>query len=248
MIFYFSGSGNSKHIAKRIGKHLGEQLIEITKGNMKKGCYYKVSKDERIGIVCPTYWYNMPILVEDFIKELNLVGYSDQYIYAVATYGVSSGNMLRQVEKALKKKGYPLSGKFGVRMVDNYVVGYDLVNEERQRQIISLGEKECDTFLPYIEKRIKKEITKKGIIAPLTPILKPFYKNANHTKKFYATKECVCCGKCERECPAQVISLKNGMPSWSGECSFCLRCIHRCPTKAIQYGKGTLKRRRYSID
>lgn len=248
MIFYFSGTGNSRFIARRLAKHFDDRVIEINKKNMAKTSTYKLSKDERVGIVCPVYWYNMPMLVEEFLSKLRLEGYDKNYIYAVVTYGNSSGNMLGQIEKVLSKRGYVLSGKYGIRMVDNYVVAYDLVNEDKQKQILVKAVQKCDTFMPYIEKRASVELTEKGMIAPLTPILKPFYTHANHTKKFRVTSSCVGCGKCERECPCQVITLKEGGPNWSGACSFCLRCIHSCPTKAIQYGKGTEKRRRYVMD
>ena len=39
----------------------------------------------------------------------------------------------------------------------------------------------------------------------------------------------------------------NGKPAWGRQCYQCLRCIHECPQEAIQYGKGTEKRGRYTI-
>lgn len=132
-------------------------------------------------------------------------------------------------------------------MVDNYVVAYDLVNEEKQKDILDKANQRIEEIIPYIEERRKTEYLHKGAIAFMTPILKPFYQHANHTKKFYVDHNCIGCGKCERECPCNVISLKEGVPTWNGKCSFCLKCINSCPVSAVQYGKGTEKRRRYHM-
>ena len=42
--------------------------------------------------------------------------------------------------------------------------------------------------------------------------------------------------------------LKDGKPQWQAQCYQCMRCINACPTQAIQYGKSTEGRRRYTIE
>ena len=60
------------------------------------------------------------------------------------------------------------------------------------------------------------------------------------------TDKCVGCKSCMKiGCPA--ISMKDGKPVWKAQCYQCLRCINACPRQAIQYGKGTEGRRRYTI-
>ena len=41
------------------------------------------------------------------------------------------------------------------------------------------------------------------------------------------------------------ITLTDGRPVWGGNCTHCMACISRCPKHAIEYGKGTERRRRY---
>lgn len=68
----------------------------------------------------------------------------------------------------------------------------------------------------------------------------------NNVSKFYSTDDCISCGKYEKVCNSNIITLVKGKPQWSGECSQCLACIHHCPKKAIQYGKSTVKKGRYT--
>lgn len=245
MIFYFSGTGNSKYVADTLAAHFGDELIEMCEDTIAKRRAYRLKDDERLGFVCPVYWYNMPIEVEKFIKCLKIENYKGQYAYCVVTYGRSSGHIMNQINKELKRSGISISGKYGITMVDNYVVAYSPVDANKQDKIITEAKACLKSYLPHIEQREKIEITNKGLIAFTTPILKPFYNNANHTRKFYTLDNCINCGKCERDCPSNVIKIVDGRPVWKGDCSFCLKCINACPVKAVQYGKGTLKHDRY---
>ena len=177
MIFYFSGTGNSKHIADKIANSTGERIVSICERAIEKNEMYEVGEDERIGFVFPVYWYSMPTIVEKFINQLNLWGYEKQYVYAVTTYGIAAGNVMDRLTKILKQKQVKLSGVFGVKMVDNYVVGYDIVDINKQRIILNNAELEIDKIISMIKRRANAQYIKKGVIAfvtqlPDTPIEK----------------------------------------------------------------------------
>lgn len=74
-----------------------------------------------------------------------------------------------------------------------------------------------------------------------------FNRFARSARPFFATDRCNGCGLCAQRCPASAISMKDGKPVWKAQCYQCLRCINACPRQAIQYGKGTEGRRRYTI-
>ncbi len=245
MIFYFSGTGNSKHIADKIAKRTGERLVFISKNTIEKDETYEIGENERIGFIFPIYWYCMPSIVEKFIIQLKLSGYQKQYVYAIASYGIAAGNVMDRMTKTLNKKQVHLNGIFGVKMVDNYVVGYNIMNKEKQRILLNNAEAEIDKIMSMIEYREYIEYIKKGMIAFVTPITGYAYRKTNHTKKFFATQECNGCKQCERACPCNAIQIVDGKPMWSGDCTFCLNCIHSCKQSAIQYGKSTMKRDRY---
>ena len=245
MIFCFSGTGNSKHIADKITNSTGERLIHISKNIIEEKETYNIGDNERIGFVFPVYWYSMPIIVEKFIEQLKLSGYQKQYVYAIATYGIAAGNVMDRLIRILNNKQVHLNGIFGVKMVDNYVVGYNITNKDKQRIILDNAEIEIDKMISMIERRESIEYIKKGVIAFVTPITRYAYRKANHTKKFFVTQECNGCNQCERSCPCNAIHMLDGKPNWAGECTFCLKCIHGCKQSAIQYGKFTEKRDRY---
>lgn len=245
MIFYFSGTGNSKHIAEKISNYTDERLVYMSENIMAKNETYEIDKDEKIGFIFPVYWYCIPTIVEKFIDQLILSGYQKQYVYAIASYGIAAGNVMDMLIKTLNKKQIQLNGAFGVKMVDNYVVGYNIVNIDKQRAILNNAEVEIEKIMSMIERREYLGYIKKGMIAFVTPITGYAYRKTNHTKKFFTTQKCNGCKQCEISCPCNAIHIVDRKPMWTGDCTFCLKCIHGCKQSAIQYGKFTEKRDRY---
>jgi ferredoxin len=189
----------------------------------------------------------MPTIVEKFIRQIKLSGYQQQYVYVIVTYGIAAGNVTDRFIKTLKEKQLHLNGSFGVKMVDNYVVGYNVMNADKQRDILDNAEAEIDKIISMLERRENIEYMKKGKIAFVTPLTAYAYRNAKHTKKFFATQACNGCEQCVKGCPCNVIHMESGKPVWEGNCTFCLKCIHGCRQSAIQYGKFTQKRDRYQF-
>ena len=59
---------------------------------------------------------------------------------------------------------------------------------------------------------------------------------------------CIGCGKCEKLCPLNNITLQNARPVWGTNCTQCMACICYCPTRAIEYGKKSAGKPRYHFE
>ena len=46
-----------------------------------------------------------------------------------------------------------------------------------------------------------------------------FYPVFVHAKKFYATDDCISCGKCVNVCPLNNVRIENGKPVWGDHCT-----------------------------
>lgn len=244
MIFYFSGTGNSQYVAKVLGDATKETVVNITRDEMEKELEYNLKEGENLGFVFPIYWWGMPVLVEEFVRKMKVKLGVDNYIYGVSTYGLQPHNGLKDLEKLLMKKGMYLDATYEVKMVDNYVVGYDIAGKEKQEVIYSQARIKIDSIIHDVAERQHSKI---GDIIGTTikPIVHSVYKHTDHRKKFYVTEDCTGCGYCAKNCPCQAIVMENNKPVWKENCSFCLKCIHSCPKQAVQNGKGTKERSRY---
>ena len=73
MIFYFSGTGNTKWVASQIADAIGEELLYIP-DLIRKGQYeYEWHEGERIGFCFPTHGWQPPGIVREFIRKLRLI-------------------------------------------------------------------------------------------------------------------------------------------------------------------------------
>ena len=89
MIYYFSGTGNSKWVAGRLASILGEHLVEIGEAIRLEKFRYELATEESIGWVFPVYSWGPPPVVLDFISKWHVDGYvkGKTYCYMVAVCG-----------------------------------------------------------------------------------------------------------------------------------------------------------------
>ena len=64
MIIYFSSTGNSKYVAKRIAEAENDWTRSIT--TFDYGFPLEIRKKNVFGIVCPTYFFGIPANIRSF--------------------------------------------------------------------------------------------------------------------------------------------------------------------------------------
>lgn len=67
---------------------------------------------------------------------------------------------------------------------------------------------------------------------PEIPGNRPYKKAGGAGLVPKATKDCISCGLCAKNCPAQAISRENLKTADSGKCISCMRCVALCPKSA----------------
>lgn len=249
MIFYFSGTGNSLYVAKNLKKD-GEKLISISREtHSNKDIYeYDLDGNESVTFVYPIYAWAPPEMVVDFVKRLKLNNYKENYICSVITCGENIGNAMEYFDSLLKNIGLKLNSGFSVVAPNNYIIAGDVDNtEDKNRKLLKLDEDIKNIKNIIDNKEIGVLMLDKGKTPKLTTkVINPlFNKYARGTKKFYANDNCTGCKICEKICNGKCIKVDT-KPVWSGQCSQCLACINYCPNRAIQYGKASTKKGRYT--
>lgn len=246
MIFYFSATGNSKHLAKVLAEKSGEELVDITECMRKNSFDFSAAQGERIGFVMPVYFYGVPSAVLEFIQKLNISRDGETYVFSAFTCGATTAGAGKMLRKALSKKGVSINGQFAVAMVDNYIPMYEISNKAEALAKLESAKPIMDKIAISVQNRENGDFDNIKGPEVMTHFLYPLYRPFRSTKRFYATDDCIGCGICEKGCVSSAIEIKNGKPVWiKKSCTNCLRCIHSCPQRAIQLGKATEKRNRY---
>ncbi|MDQ0150481.1 EFR1 family ferrodoxin [Eubacterium multiforme] len=250
MIFYFTGTGNSGDIARRIVKENNDKIVSISEF-IKEGneLNFNLKDDEIIGFVYPVYAWAPPKIVREFIRKAKFNNYKNNYIFSVATCGNNVGNTMKIIEDELNNKGMKLNSGFSIVMPNNYIILGDVDSKEVQSEKLEKAKISLEEINSVIKKKENGVFKlKKGFMPSLlTKVVNPlFQKNAINISKFYSTDECISCGICSEVCNLNTIKIVDGRPKWSGECCQCLACINYCPKNAIQYGNKTIKKGRYT--
>ena len=136
-IYYYSGTGNSLHVARELQKRIqGTELIPIL-GALKKD-KIEVS-GEIIGFVFPVYAFSLPLPVKQFLKRVIIP--STSYVFAIATRGGSPCRVFEDMDFILRRKGKRLDARFFIEMPSNYMLMAPHKYEPETQESIMKNEK-----------------------------------------------------------------------------------------------------------
>lgn len=244
-MFYFTGTGNTLHVAKKICEIRGNtELIEINNKNCKG---FTIEDADRIGFALPVYLFGSPIIVDEFIE--NLIINNHKYLYVVFTHGGAPYSAVKNFSKKLKKGGFVLNAGYEVNSPNNYIEENNPPNEEEALNIIKKADLELSEIAISIENKTtvypNKPLWQTLLGSLLQKTFTSYVKKA--PKKFKVTDQCNNCSICVSLCPRETIEIgKNNQPIWSGsKCEMCMACINLCPQKAIEIQDKTIGRTRY---
>ncbi|MCD8049166.1 MAG: EFR1 family ferrodoxin [Clostridia bacterium] len=233
MIFYFTGTGNSLYAAKQ----LDDNPVSIPQAIHDSE---KIYNADRIGIVCPVYGHEMPMMVKDFIRDAEFV---TDYFYIVLTYGNRHAGAAMLANEFLESVGKSADYINILLMVDNFLPSFDMTE-----QVKGAAEKKISEHIDKIKRDID---TRRKFISPASDediarhkafVEKNQYVVENMDKAiYYITSRCIGCGICTKVCPVGCIHLENQRAvNTSENCQMCMACVHHCPEYAIRLNIGEL--------
>ena len=236
MIYYFSGSGNSKWVAEQLAVNTGDSAVNLIRQNEPQP-----TDGQIIGIVFPIHAWGVPEPVQEFARKLKG---KPAFAFGVCTCGGEAGNAMQKLRSI-----YPLDSIYSIEMPNNYVMGSALESEESILRKVTNAKERLDLIASQIIAKEPVSDVHTGSLAWLKSSLVNVGFNfaARSTKPFFVTDKCISCGQCASDCPADTITMVDGKPRWGKKCYQCTACINLCPTQAIEYGKGTATRGRYSF-
>lgn len=237
MIFYFSGTGNSAWAARQLARLTDDTACDITHLNELPD----LTDARQIGFVFPIYAWGVPELMADFAEKLPA---TQAFTFGLCTCGEDAGHAMKRFSRL-----YPLSSSYSLVMPNNYIVGSDTDDADEILKKIAAAREDLGRISGEIRRQEKVYRVHEGAMAGLKSGLVNYGFNrfARSAKPFFAGDSCNGCGLCAANCPAHAITLRESKPVWATQCYQCQRCINECPKQAIQYGKATAARRRYTI-
>lgn len=247
MVVYFSGTGNSRHVAQELATLTDDKAMPLL-GVEKIDC-------DLLGVVCPVYSWGISPAILNQIKRW-IFERKPSYIWVALTCGDDTGMAPDMLTKVLRNKGLQPDAVWSVQMPNTYVLlpGFDVDSPVVEQQKLNSLPSRLKDIAGLINAR-KSGVTdvvkgsmprlKTGLVYPL------FVHFGIRPSRFRVDESCVGCGRCAELCPVGNISIKRDEnsgkiePKWGSNCTSCLGCYHGCPVGAISYGTATRRKGRY---
>ena len=226
-------------MARQLAEQLNEQLMPLTEAVQQD-----LTNEKRIGLVFPTYDFNLPPALPDMISRLNISPKS--YVFTVITCGSMVGNCVWVLRRILREKGIELAYSHKVSVPDNSALAFGRnPNKQlgkfervpaRMEQIIRELQAESHTlhysWFSLLSWLLGRPAVERGMIHCMGPKVNP--------------AKCTGCNMCVRVCPMENIRLTDEKAITGDHCTVCLACVHACPHQAFTTnGLMTRKERQY---
>ncbi|MCJ7696062.1 MAG: EFR1 family ferrodoxin [Anaerolineaceae bacterium] len=249
-IFYFSGTGNTWWVGKRIEEALKAQGIEaeaISIENISPGeVTEKIGQAGMLGLGYPIHGSDTPYPMKVFINALPQQSEALPTMIYVTELAFS-GDGASFLKGQLRKKGYDLRWAVEFKMPNN--ISQDLGGVINS--LFKLIKTDLDKVNKKVEKLAERVASGKKWIQGGIPVLNmgwtqriPFRMVFSAVQKntwMVDPQKCSGCERCERICPVENITMQDGLPLWGDHCILCMRCANFCPDEAILPYKKTLK-------
>ncbi|MBQ8053246.1 MAG: EFR1 family ferrodoxin [Lachnospiraceae bacterium] len=229
-ICYFTASGNCLYVAGRIGG----TLLSIPQLMRQEDI---IIEDDAVGVVCPCYNAEMPMMVRDFMRKARI---KTNYFFFIYTYGAGFGEAYAHAKLAAEEAGLTLSYVNAIQMVDNFLPYFDM-----QEQIDTLPKKNVERQIETVcadiacRKTVNVRITAitREQMAMYHKRLADVWLKKDTALSYTVNDDCIRCGICARVCPANNITVNEDGVLFSDHCEVCYACLHNCPQHAIHLPK-----------
>ncbi len=255
IVYYFSGTGNSKHCATwfcETADKLGikSSMVDISKTEVEN--IVSPSAGTLVGFCSPTHGFHFPEITRKFIRKFPSTETADAFIlntragvrlFKIVIPGLS-GVLHYLISLMLIIKGYKIVGLIPVDLPSNWISlhpaiekdGTEIIYTKQKIKVTGFAEKILTGKRVY---RALYDIVQDILISPVTLgylLIGRFY----FSKSYFASRECNKCMRCLEECPVNAISVVDGRMFWTSKCESCMHCMNICPKEAIETPHGFL--------
>ena len=245
-IIYFSGTGNTAHMAEKIKEKLlasknNVQIFAIEKFKIED-IQNAIDNADKILFGYPIYGSDIPELMKTVMLKLDGKGketgiFVTQYLFSGDGSGIA--------KRFLKNQNFKVN--YGVHLNMKSNVNFKIIKEHKPlnkkeetkaRLRLLKAESKMEVFTDAF---VKGKSFKEGLgvlSIPLGLLQRPLfrlgYKFIKNKIKINQDK-CNQCGYCINNCPHNNFEIKNEKYFAKDNCMLCLRCFNFCPENAITF-------------
>ena len=149
MVLYFTGTGNSRYLARRIAEGLEMPLYDLN-ACIKARDTAPVQTGRDVVLVTPTYAWRIPRVVSEWLGKTALTG--AERIWFVMDCGSEIGNAGSRIAALCADIGLSYRGVLEVVMPENYVAMFYVPGAEESAQIIAAAQPSIDRGIACVQR------------------------------------------------------------------------------------------------
>lgn len=234
IIFYFSGTGNTKYVANRLAEDLNCESHSIEDDfNFKSS----IAEHDVIAVSYPIYGSAAPLIMREFVRKYKN-DFQNKKIAIFVTQLLFSGDGARVLTDELTNIDYEVIYAEHFRMPNNLpakIPGFAIKNGKDLEKRVA----KTNVQIHIASENIKNgKVIKRGF-NPFSKILGmpqriEFYRMEKKLRGDVRIDDsCVKCNVCVNICPTKNLEHVNQKIQKNNLCIFCQRCVHVCPKRAI---------------
>ena len=231
IVLYFSGTGNSKFIARQFAEKMDAESHSIEeKIDFKK----LLNSVDTVAVVYPIYGSCVPRIMREFV-DLYMDEFKEKKLIIFCTQMMFSGDGARAFARLIPNCEEHILYAEHFNMPNN-ICNYPLL-PMTQKELVTKPLKAVKR-LDEICTDIRNGVIKKrgwnifsSILGKTQNIAYPMMEEkARHS--FYADDSCSKCGLCVKICPMNNLEIINDRVMQKDNCTVCYRCVNACPKQA----------------
>ncbi len=248
-IYYFSATGNSLSIGKKISQKLANcELIEISHALNKNA----IINSEKVGFLFPVYAWGVPRIVSEFISKAQFK--NTKYCFSICSCAGTACSTNLQIKKSLAAKNITLDAGFILKEPSNsidfddsnkMIKFIDSIRGNEPRLSIDVRLNEITQIISNAKSNnIEKDSKLSNVIsAMLFKVAIQTFKTVDNN--YFLTEGCNGCGICSKICKRNNIKMFNNKPVFQNNCENCSGCINACPSQVLQSSEKAIGQPRY---
>lgn len=243
---YFSGTGNTKFLAKKFCDMAGGKCYSIEENvNFEK----IISENDTIALCFPIHFSKAPVLFMDFVSKHKEI-FKGKKIVSLCSQQFYSGDGARSIIDLLEDVEVVYAEHFNMQNnITSMPIYYKLTKRNNKRCLDAVDRK---------VKKVVKDIEKgnvqlRGFSKVSMAMGKGQHINPERLKEkqqnaVRVRESCVMCNKCVKCCPTRNLVNNGAAISSKDKCTFCMRCVNICPKKSISVLLHGEVREQYFLD
>lgn len=239
IIYCFSASGNCLDMAKKIAAGLHDTDIVMMRSFPE---VTDATGYERVGFIFPCHGGGLPGDVESYVRAIHIA--PDAYKFAVVQYAGYMGCGLHTIDSVVGLDYWAGMSNHcsAIWLMPHYLTLPPTTLKGAQKR----SDKTAAKIVADLKNKVVSE--KKPPRNLINQAEAAGFVNINKliNSKMNVNDSCVGCGQCVKLCPKGNIELRGGKAVIGKNCFGCMACIEFCPKEAINVGKITVGRKRYS--